>query len=280
MAQWWISPSETIVGPVPDSQQISYENAGYQGPYSSRKAAQDAKGKPSTGSGGGTNPTLPGGKVTPQSWAESFLNAIGAPVNNANVNSVVSWEAIEGGNWHNTARFNPLNTTQPEQGSVAINSVGVQSYDTWSEGLSATVATIENGSYSDVLSSLRAGKGLFGGTFSGLSAWSGGAYDSLSQRPGYGGGAGATIGQQGQAQADPTTCLLAWPSAHIDVFFGHGPTVGGGCILAKSQARGLAGAAILIAGAGLLVIGANFLLLATIGSKVLPLAATAAKLAL
>src|SRR5262249_2216526 len=111
-----------------------------------------------------------GGGVTPQSWEVSLLQALGMPVTKANVQSVVSWEAAEGGNWQNTATYNPLNTTQAEPGSAPMNSVGVQAYDSWSSGLQATVATLHNGSYGDILSALRTGKGLFGRHLAGLSA--------------------------------------------------------------------------------------------------------------
>lgn len=211
--------------------------------------------------GGGHGGKSRGGAVTPQSWAESLLIAIGAPRSKANIDSVVSWEAAEGGNWNNTATYNPLNTTLVETGSTSVNPVGVQAYTSWSEGMSATVATLQNGNYQDILTALRSGKGLFSGTFEGLADWSGGGYDSISPHAGYGGGVGATIGQQGQPTADPSTCLLAWPSAHIDLFFGMGPTVGGGCIFAKSQARALLGAVFLAVGGLAVLSGANGLLL-------------------
>jgi hypothetical protein len=31
----------------------------------------------------------------------------------ANVKAMVGWQRAEGGHWHNDARYNPLNTTQP-----------------------------------------------------------------------------------------------------------------------------------------------------------------------
>lgn len=223
--------------------------------------ANSGGGGSSGGSGGGTRSHGGhGGKVTPHSWAVSFLTAIGAPVTAPNVLSVVSWEAIEGGNWHNTASFNPLNTSQPEPGSTPIggNGSGVQSYDSWSTGMQATVQTLENGSYNDVLASLRSGKGLIGKHLHGLSVWSGGSYSSLQPRANYGGGPGASIGTAANTSADPTTCAVALPSVHLWLFFG--PSVGGQCLLTKSELRGLLGTVIGVAGGFLMLYGTALLL--------------------
>jgi hypothetical protein len=198
--------------------------------------------------------------VTPQSWAISLLTAIGAPTTQVNVQSIIAWEAREGGNWNNTAQYNPLNTTQTEPGSYSINPVGVQAFPSWAEGLSATISTLNNGDYNDILQALHSGKGLFGRTFAGLSTWSGGGYDTLSPRAGYGGGSGTTVGQAAQTTAAPASCAIAIPSYHIDLFFGMGPSVGGGCVMSKSQARAVfavanigIGAALMLAGLGLML---------------------------
>ncbi len=79
------------------------------------------------------------------------------PLSAQNVTAITSWEIAEGGNWHNSAHYNPLDTTMPEPGSTAMNSVGVQAYTSWSEGLTATVATLTNGLYGGILAALRAG---------------------------------------------------------------------------------------------------------------------------
>lgn len=119
------------------------------------------------------------GDYTPTTWAAALLNAISAPVTPANVNSIVAWEEREGGNWNNTAKYNPLNTTQDASGATPINSAGVRAYTSWTEGLRATVQTLQNGAYADIVAALRKGKGLSGGTYTGLSTWSGGGYSSI-----------------------------------------------------------------------------------------------------
>ena len=95
--------------------------------------------------------------VTPTSWAQALLGELGAPATPENVRAIVAWERAEGGHWSNSARFNPLNTTQVEAGATPMNSVGVQAYSSWDEGLTATVTTLQNGRYGGVLAALRAG---------------------------------------------------------------------------------------------------------------------------
>ena len=98
-----------------------------------------------------------GGSYTPASWATAFLGVLGDPRTPCNLGAIKAWEAAEGGNWADAARANPLNSTMPEPGSSPVNSVGVQSYTSWHQGLQATVATITNGRYPGILSALHAG---------------------------------------------------------------------------------------------------------------------------
>lgn len=94
---------------------------------------------------------------TPTTFAQALLATIGSPVTDANVEAVTAWEAQEGGNWHNTARYNPLNTTLAEPGSTTINSAGVRAYTSWDEGLTATASTLEEGSYQGIRDALAGG---------------------------------------------------------------------------------------------------------------------------
>ena len=79
------------------------------------------------------------------------------PTTPTNLLAVVAWEMAEGGHWSNTARYNPLNTTMPEPGATAMNSVGVKVYASWSQGFIATIATLYNGNYSSIIAALKAG---------------------------------------------------------------------------------------------------------------------------
>lgn len=101
---------------------------------------------------------------TPQRWAEELLKLLGAPESTQNIRAIVGWETAEGGNWHNSAKFNPLNTTQiPSSGpsstfqSVGVGAAAIRIYTSWQQGLAATVATLQNGKYKGILAALAAG---------------------------------------------------------------------------------------------------------------------------
>ena len=95
--------------------------------------------------------------TTPADFAAALLNALPEPDTASNVEAVEGWEEAEGGNWYNTAEFNPLNTTYPLDGSYAVNSVGVQSYASWAVGVTATADTLRSGYYPGILAALAAG---------------------------------------------------------------------------------------------------------------------------
>jgi hypothetical protein len=94
---------------------------------------------------------------TPTTFAQALLGLLGEPITDANVQAVTAWEAAEGGNWHNTASYNPLNTTLREPGSVSVNSAGVQAYTSWNQGLDATASTLQEGSYAGIRDALASG---------------------------------------------------------------------------------------------------------------------------
>lgn len=99
----------------------------------------------------------PSGTVTPASWADALLRSLGDQPTAENLKAITAWERAEGGHWQNRATYNPLNTTQVQAGSHAMNSVGVQAYASWSEGMAATVITLRNGRYGDILAALQGG---------------------------------------------------------------------------------------------------------------------------
>ncbi len=99
---------------------------------------------------------------TPTDFANDFLVAIGEPDTVYNAQAVVAWEMMEGGNWENTARYNPLDTTQPYDGSTPMNSVGVQAFRSWRDGLAANTITILNGFYGPILAALAADNSVRG----------------------------------------------------------------------------------------------------------------------
>lgn len=79
----------------------------------------------------------------------------------------------------------------------------------------------------------------------------------------------ATLTSAGQAQSQ-SECMVALPSWHVDIFFGHGPTVGGGCLLPKSTGRALEAAGLMLAGGVVLGAGLALALVASAlgGTKV------------
>jgi hypothetical protein len=71
--------------------------------------------------------------------------------------SGVGRETAEGGRWYNHARYNPLNTTTPEPGYTALGSLGIGAYVSWDQGFAATIATLYNGDYQNIIAALKAG---------------------------------------------------------------------------------------------------------------------------
>jgi hypothetical protein len=97
------------------------------------------------------------GAYSPASWAQALLGYLGLPRTSQNLTAIMAWELAEGGNWFNSARYNPLDTTMPEPGATDMNSVGVKAYTSWAEGFTATVATLRNGLYGPILAALQKG---------------------------------------------------------------------------------------------------------------------------
>jgi len=93
----------------------------------------------------------------PRNWERSILHGIGAPATPANLRFLDEWHLREGGGDKNDANFNPLNTTQGAAGAGSINSVGVKSYRSGGQGIRATVQTLLNGHYGDIVGGLRSG---------------------------------------------------------------------------------------------------------------------------
>lgn len=87
-----------------------------------------------------------GGPVKgPADFAKMLLQGLGAPATAQNIANVTMWEGKEGGNWNNTAKYNPLNTSYQLPGSMNFNggnSAGVQAYQSWEQGLQATIGTL------------------------------------------------------------------------------------------------------------------------------------------
>lgn len=54
-----------------------------------------------------------------------------------------------------TARYNPLNTTEPWPGATDYNDAGVKNYPTGADGIEATYLTLTNGHYNGIVRDMR-----------------------------------------------------------------------------------------------------------------------------
>ncbi len=86
-------------------------------------------------------------------WATDVLNKLGMPVTSENLEAMAAWAQAEG----TSAGFNPIATTQSMPGATNFNSVGVKNYASYADGVQATVTTLTNGHYPNILAALQAG---------------------------------------------------------------------------------------------------------------------------
>jgi hypothetical protein len=115
---------------------------------------------------------------TPRTWADALLGEIGAPVDQTNEQTIVDWEAAEGGagpQWapssDNVTDFNPLNVslTSGAQGygydpgtgeffpgakPTPGNNPPIAAFSDWSTGLEATAARLKEPFASGILDDL------------------------------------------------------------------------------------------------------------------------------
>lgn len=87
----------------------------------------------------------------PLLWRFRLLTKLKAKQARSNYKLLHVWAQCEGG----TARYNPLNTTQPMAGATDYNSVGVKNYRTGKDGIEATYLTLVNGHYNGIVEGLR-----------------------------------------------------------------------------------------------------------------------------
>lgn len=106
-----------------------------------------------------------GGEV----FAKNMLSQLGITANADNTAALAQWFRFEGGGGgkatgigKNSANWNPLNTTLRMDGSKSMNKVGVQSYTSMEQGISATIATLTGKSadargYTGIIDALKTG---------------------------------------------------------------------------------------------------------------------------
>ena len=100
--------------------------------------------------------------TTDDEFYKSILKGIGVPITDENMKFFYAWRQAEGGK----ARNNPFNTTQSKPGSTFYNCLkkgvsgcksGVRNYLSSQDGIDATVRTIKNGRYQNIINSLKSG---------------------------------------------------------------------------------------------------------------------------
>ncbi len=92
---------------------------------------------------------------TRDQWARDVSVALGNTSPSRNVlDFVIGWTTAET-NTNSGAKFNLLNTEWREPDSTDFNSAGVQNFSSYKEGIDATVNTLKNGFYPDIVQALR-----------------------------------------------------------------------------------------------------------------------------
>ncbi len=108
------------------------------------------------------NAMVAGGAVTQRDFAIALLERLGVHPSSTAIENIIRWEQAEGGNWSNSAAFNPLNTTLRLPGSMVMpggSSAGVQAYRSWEQGLEATAQTLSG--YPGIIAALDAPPATF-----------------------------------------------------------------------------------------------------------------------
>lgn len=86
-------------------------------------------------------------------WTRDLLTMLGAPGSLENAVAIIAQCQAEGG----SARFNPLNCTVKAPGSTDYNSVGVQNFTSYQQGLTVTKGMLEQANMHALLAALRLG---------------------------------------------------------------------------------------------------------------------------
>lgn len=101
---------------------------------------------------------------TDDEFYKEILKGVGAPVTPDNMEFLYAWRQSESGQ----AKNNPFNTTHHKPGASFYNCLsknfegkcihGVKNYQQDMDGVQATIDTLQNGRYDDIVNSLKSGK--------------------------------------------------------------------------------------------------------------------------
>lgn len=142
-----------LSAPGGDQPQVANQT-GQPDPISNTAAAHAPQGNLTYGGGYSGNYQ---GNADLNDMYSQILQGIGAPVTDANLQFMQAWHQAEHGNSGDDNRFNPFNTTQGASGAYDMNSVGVKGYTDPTQGVNATVQTLQNGYYQGILDALQQG---------------------------------------------------------------------------------------------------------------------------
>jgi len=96
--------------------------------------------------------------VEKQTVAVQVLSGLGIKPTAATISKMVAWFNQEGGNWNNSAKYNPLNTTLSKPGAGNTGSQGnIKVYTSWEQGIEATVDALKAPAYKGIVASLSSG---------------------------------------------------------------------------------------------------------------------------
>jgi hypothetical protein len=142
-------------------------------------------------SGGGLTPQPTAEYETPtgqnqKAWSEAILTALGDPLTSANIVSIGYWMQNEAGSPPSgiVGANNPINVSEPGYGGTQIQYEApgyyLMSYPTVADGVAATAAYLNSGSYPGILADLKAGAGLSDPNLGGeLQEYSGNGYSTI-----------------------------------------------------------------------------------------------------
>lgn len=119
-------------------------------------------------------------------WSEAILTALDDPLTSANIISIGYWMQNEAGSPPSgiVGANNPINVSEPGYGGTPIQyeapGYSLMSYPTVQDGVEATAAYLNSGSYPQILSDLQQGAGLSDPSLaSELEEYSGGGYSTI-----------------------------------------------------------------------------------------------------
>ena len=142
------NPSQITVTPASPDAQMGSAIANIEDVAAGKQASHTAQGAAAPADQSQQGQTQDSGN-----FANDVLTGIGAPVTPENVRAIEAWMRAEGGASHN----NPLNTTQGAAGASDFNSVGVKTYTSYEQGVQATIQTLLNGYYGNIIAALKQG---------------------------------------------------------------------------------------------------------------------------